>query len=383
MMFQEHTVDHIGVAVDVGSTSIGVCCVDLTHKTEILSFSFANPQYIYGADVVTRIKHCIDDSSMLHKMHMLVEEELYEQLKERLKEQYSLISVVVYSGNTTMLHIMRELSVEGMAKAPFHPVELEYAENIIARYDEKNNKSNDAEYPYKKNIYLPGFSAFVGADILTGAQVLQMGQTDAYELLIDLGTNGEMLLLNNKKGYATSTACGPVFDHVINGAKYGSESMKVIANCVKRGLIDKTGKLVDALFEKGIAIDKNFTVKQENIRNFQLAKGAIYAGIHCLLDKAGTKAGEIAKVYVSGGLGFYMDKRDAFTLKMLPEEFADKIVVSGNTSLEGAKYMLLTTDVERIHLLQKYDNIRNRTECFELANYENFQEIYMNSFDFI
>lgn len=375
------TINEIGVAVDVGSTSIGVCCVDLAHKTEILSFSFANPQYIYGADVVTRMKHCVEDSSMLYKMRALVEDGLYVKLKEYLQERYTNISCIVFSGNTTMLHILRGLSVEGLSSAPFQPVSLEYAEIKSVREDIEDKWKECCQYI--TNIYLPGISAFVGADILAGAEYLQMGKTENYELLIDLGTNGELLLLNKERGFATSTACGPVFDHVISGAKYGSESMKVIANCVKSGLIDKSGKLADALFEKGISIDKNFTIKQENIRNLQLAKGAIYAGVQCLLEKAGITAQDVAKVYISGGLGFYMDKRDAFTLKMLPKEFADKMIISGNTSLEGAKRFLLSDSEKRVKILKTWENIYKCTKSFELANCERFQEIYLNSLDFI
>lgn len=374
-------INEIGVAVDVGSTSIGVCCVDLIHKTEILSFSFANPQYIYGADVVTRIKHCLDNRDDAKKMKALVEDALQEKLSEKLGIDYQHIRRIVYSGNTVMLHILRGLSVEGLAYAPFKPMDIEYYESKGFLCEQNDvTKPKDCEVVYS---YLPGFSAFVGADILSGAWFLQMGQHTSYDLLIDLGTNGEMLLLNKEKGFATSTACGPVFDHVINGAKYGSESIKVIANCVKRGLIDETGKLVDTLFEKGILIDKNFTIKQENIRNLQLAKGAIYAGIQCLLEKAGITAEDVTKVYVCGGLGFYLDKRDAFALKMLPKEFADKIIVSGNTSLEGAKRFLLSDRAKRVEILKMWDNICKCTKSFELATCERFQEIYLNSLDFI
>ncbi len=373
MRVQEHTFNDIGVAVDVGSTTIGVCCVDLSHQMEILSFSFTNPQYIYGADVISRIKHSLEDKQTLYKMNGMLREKLHEKLQEQLKEKYEYISRIVYSGNTTMLYILRELSLDGLAEAPFKAEHLDY--------EEKNVVCMNGNHV--KEIFLPAFSAFVGADILSGAIYLEIGNHQSYELLVDLGTNGELLLLNKKQGFATSTACGPVFDHVLSGARYGSESMKIIANCVKRGLIDKTGKMVDALFDKGIVIDKNFVVKQEHIRNFQLAKGAIYAGIQCLLNRAGITANEVSKVYISGGFGFYMNSKDAFTLKMLPKEFTDKIVISGNTSLEGAKDVLLANDENRVYLLQEYDNIRNRTESFELANSASFQEIYINSLDFI
>lgn len=368
MTNQERTYSEnkIGVAVDLGSTTIGVCCVNLKDKKEILSFSFSNPQRIYGADIITRIKHCIDNPFMVKKMHLLIEEALQLHLKEYLEDAYSHICSIVYSGNTTMLHIMQEFSLNGLSRAPFQPVDLNYKEEICH------------EIPC---IFLPGFSAFAGADILAGAEYLQMGKMDAYELLIDLGTNGELLLLNKKEGFVSSTACGPVFDNVISGAKYGSEVIKTISLCVKRGLIDRTGKLADVLFEKGIFIDRNIILKQENIRNFQLAKGAVYAGIRCLMDKAGITSKDVVRVFISGGLGFYMNPRDAFTLKMLPIEFADKIEISGNTSLEGAKRILLEED-NKTQLLKEYDKLRKRTESFELANAEHFQQYYLNSLEF-
>ena len=376
----KHNNNRIGVAVDVGTTTIVVCCINLLDKKEICTFSFANPQHIYGADVVTRIRHCVDDKDKVVEMQTMLEKALHENLREYLRKDYDHIRRIVYSGNTVMLHILRGLSLDGLAYAPFEPIDINYYENKVFLSRENSDiQTKDFEVV---NCYLPSLSAFVGADILAGTHFLQMGQQQSYDLLIDLGTNGELLLLNKEKGYATSTACGPVFDHVIGGAKYGSESMQVIANCVKRGLIDQTGKLVDAFFEKGISINQNFTVKQEHIRNFQLAKGAIRAGIECLLKRAGITAQDISTVYISGGLGFYMNSKDAFTLKMFPQEFADKIVVCDNTSLEGAKQMLHMEQDDVLCLLEEYRKICNRTECFELANYEDFQECYMKSLNF-
>lgn len=367
--------DKIGVAVDLGSTTLAVSCMDMVSKKEISAFSFPNPQYRFGADVITRIRHCIDDDEMITKLSNMVEESLMEKLREELKDSYCNICRIVYSGNTAMLHILRGLSVNGLAAAPFTPVDIEYKEET------------KMENPAITVVYPPGFSAFVGADILTGAGFLQMGDTDAYDLLVDLGTNGEMLLLNKEHGYAASTACGPVFDHVLTGASYGSECIRAIANCVKRGLIDNTGKIKEPFFEKGIVIDNKFVIRQENIRNFQLAKAAIYAGIKCLCTKAEICLSDIQTVYISGGLGFYMDIKDAFTVKMLPEEFRGKVITSGNTSLEGAKKLLMAENIGEEHMekddiLFLYENIRKRTESFELADMDKFQDIYMHSLDF-
>lgn len=372
MSLEKKVNSDIGVAVDVGSTGIAISCFDLNNKTELLSFSFTNPQYVYGADIITRIKHCLTNDSMLKTMREILEDAIYTQLQQHLEDNFKQISKIVYSGNTTMLHLLQEFSVVGLSQSPFRPISLEYRERNNERIDINN----------VVDIFLPGFSAFVGADILAGVNYLEMGKTNSYELLIDLGTNGELILLNNKLGFATSTACGPVFDHAVRGAKYGSESMKAIANCVKRGLIDETGKIADAFFENGIMIEKDFVIKQENVRNFQLAKGAIYAGIQCLLKQAGISVQDVSKVYISGGFGFYMNPKDAFLLKMFPSAFRDKIVVSGNTSLEGAKKFMLLDNQEKDMLLNEYKNIRKRTECFELSNIDGFQQCFMNSLEF-
>lgn len=371
--------NEIGVAVDLGSTTIAVSCIDLISKEEIAAFSFSNPQCVYGADVITRIKHCIDKPEMLGTLKTIVIECLKDQLKKHLAEPVSAVSQIVFSGNTTMLHIMRGLSVNGLAFSPFTPIDIEYKE--------VRNQVVTVAYP-------PGFSAFVGADILAGAEYLEMGKSDKYDLLIDLGTNGEMLLLNNEKGYATSTACGPVFDHAVIGAVYGSECIKAIANCVKRGLIDKSGQIPEPFFDKGIEIDKDFVIRQQNVRSFQLAKGAIHAGIICLMEKAGITFDDINKVYISGGLGFYMDISDALTVKMLPIELKGKITVSGNTSLEGAKKMLLTDEIysnakDEVHvqsskeqLLHSYEDLQKKVCSFELANFEKFDKIYVELLNF-
>lgn len=359
--------DCIGVAVDVGSTTIAVSCVNMENAQEISTFSFPNPQYAYGADVIARIRFCMEKTENLTLLGDILKHTLKEQLYGHLGEKYAKISYIVYSGNTTMQHIIRGLPVDGLSGAPFTPVTLDHA---VVMEDGI------------KTIYPPGFSAFVGADILTGAECLSMGKSQNYDLLIDLGTNGELLLLNEQYGYASATACGPVFDSVLEGAAYGSESIKAIANCVRRRLIDSTGRIAAPFFDKGISIDRDFVISQENVRNFQLAKGAIYAGIQCLLTEAGIGAEAVANVYISGGLGFYMDIRDAFTVRMLPKEFAGKIQISGNSSLKGAKALLLSGNEGCKRVLTDYEAVRGRTKSIELAELQRFYEIYMDSLEF-
>lgn len=382
--------DKIGIGVDLGSTTIAVSCLNMMTGEEIHSFSFANPQCRYGADVITRIKHCVEQSGMTEKLDGMVWKELLHTIRD-LKEVCPITHIVI-SGNTAMQHILRGLSVDGLAAAPFKPADLGYHEDELVidweayriaaapdNLDGDKIKNNSCRV-----IFPPGFSAYVGADILTGAHYLGLGQHEMYDLLVDLGTNGEMLLVNKKQGLAASTACGPVFDHVLSGARYGSESIHAIAACVKRHLIDRTGKLAEPFFEKGIVIDKNFVIRQENVRNFQLAKGAVFAGIQCLMKEAGISGRDIRKVYISGGLGFYMDVRDAFAVGMFPEDLKEKVCTAGNSSLNGAKELLEAQEYpeRKKKLLLDYEVLCEKTESFELSNLPGFQDIYIGALNF-
>ena len=300
-------------------------------------------------------------------MHSLVINSLEKELFTHLGESASCVTELVISGNPTMLHLLRQLSVQGLSKAPFQPVTLAYEEEQLSRYH--------VNYP-------PGFSAFVGADIVSGAEFLQIGRDKAFDLLIDLGTNGELLLMNHERGFATSTACGPVFDHILTGARYGSVCIHSIATCLKRNLIDKTGLLKEPLFSTGIRLDHNIVIRQENIRQFQLAKAAIFSGIQCLLRRAEITKEDVGRVYVTGGLGFYMDLRDAFTVKLLPSDWSSIIKVSENTSLSGAIRLLMAEEDEKAAIRSTYQSLIKRTTAFELANDPAFQDFYFQSMSF-
>lgn len=356
----------VGIAVDLGTTTVGVSILELDQGRELQAFSFANPQYVYGTDVITRIRNCTENPEMLTRMGELLRSKLFSELKERTGIPEGGISEIVYSGNTAMLHIFRGMSVDGLGAHPFRPVSLAYA-----------CQETGSEYGAWSETFLPGFSAFVGADILSGAWYLGMGASAQYELLVDLGTNGELLLLNEKGGYAASTACGSVFDHTGSGAAYGSETIRVIAAARRRRILDTTGRLKPPLDQSGIGIEKGYVLRQHHIRSFQLAKGAIRAGITCLLDKAGVTAQDVGRVCISGGLGFYMDPADAFTVGLLPEEFRSRLEVTGNTSLYGAKKMILERN--RNMAMRQMDDIISRTESFELALFPDFQKIYLES----
>lgn len=366
--------NEIGAAIDLGSTSIAVSLIQLNTGEEINTCSFPNPQISYGGDVITRIRYCMEDLTHLKELSDILWNALYEKITELLQDDFIQLRIMVISGNTTMLHILQNLSVKGLARAPFEPVTTDFSEGLI---------SDKQMFSGVSVLYPPGFSAFVGGDILSGAQSLMLGQHTAYDLFVDLGTNGELLLINKDRGYASSTACGTVFDSAITGAGYGSDCIRAISQCLRRGLINKEGLLAAPYFETGICIDEKVTIKQQHIRNFQLAKGAIYAGILSLMKEAAIDFSDIGQLYISGGLGFYMNIHDAFTVKLLPKSLQGKIRVCGNTSLAGAKNLLLSKHNDTLsEILQEYQNLKSRTESIELANIKQFQSIFMESLNF-
>lgn len=357
----------IGAAVDLGSTTIAIQCMDIKSGTILKSATCPNPQYLYGADIITRIQYCIKEEHMAVVLKNIVQDTLQEQLQHLLGEHISDLKKIVISGNTVMQHILRGFPVNGLSMSPFTPFSLEAGEDVW----EFDGISVPVFYPQ-------GLSAFVGADVISGGAFLQMGNEEDYEILIDLGTNGEILLLNDKTGLATSTACGPVFDHAVSGAGYGNESIHAIANCIQRGLIDETGTIADVFFDKGIKIAKNFVIQQGNVRNFQLAKAAIYSGIICMKQNAGITWEQISKIYISGGLGFHMQLRDAFIVGLLPQPLKGKTIVSGNSSLSGAIEFLRNPDSMKKRCAQ----IVEKTTAVELANLEHFQEEYIKAMYF-
>lgn len=373
-MRQEHPLTNkYGIAIDLGSTTIELSVMDLLSDIEISTVSLPNPQRKCGADIISRIRYCQSNKAHLNELCELTRHTIQDLFRSNYNGDINDVTHMTVSGNTTMLHLLRNQSVDGLSASPFCPVTTAFSTEQCWFH------------PDITVVYPPSFSAFVGGDIVSGAYALSMGNQSNYDLLVDLGTNGELLLLNNERGFATSTACGPVFDHAIGGARYGSDCIKAIANLRKRNLIDSQGLLKEPFFEKGIQLDKGFVIKQEHIRNFQLAKGAIYAGIICLIEKAGISYDQIQNVYICGGFGFYMDIRDAFTTKMIPEPLRDKIHIMGNTSMEGAKKMLQTIHNDNddlTNLKNNLQNIVNNTSSFELANHNYFQSTFLDALNF-
>ncbi len=354
-------------AIDIGTTTIAISLVDMNNSQIIDTFTTINHQRAYGADVISRIQAANEGKGEELKEAIL--KDLLEGIESLIKE-YGLkeenIKAVVIAGNTTMGHLLMNFSCEGLGVVPFTPVDIGFIEKSFAEVFEVNKLNST------KVVLLPGITTYVGADIVSGMYACDMAKSDKHSLLVDLGTNGEMAI-GNKEGFlVASTAMGPAceggnitcgmggvpgaissisiqdgkatFQTIGNKEPIGlcgTGVLETVAELVKNELIDETGLLDEDYFDDGFVIAKtpdgeDIVFTQKDVREIQLAKSAVRAGVETLIQRAGITYDDVEHVYLAGGFGFRVDKEKAVAIGLFPEELVEKIDTVGNTSLTGA-----------------------------------------------
>jgi len=364
------------VAVDLGTTTIGMYLINAVTGEQMGVFVSLNPQQIHGADVISRISNA--NAGKKEELQALITETIENGVKKLVKERTP--KLIVISGNTVMGHLLMGYDVESLGVYPFKAEHLEQAETAICGI---------------KTILMPGISAFIGGDVVSGLYTLGFKDSKEISLLIDLGTNAEMVIGNCDRMLALSAAAGPAFDQKV----YGSQLIKAVAQILTEEKADRTGCLAEEYFELGCIAGRTL-VKQEEIRELQKAKAAVAAGITLLAREYGVQLAEIRKVYIAGGLGFYLDLDAAVEIGLFPKEFAGKMEAVGNTSLEGAyRYGLaLEQDVkdakEPDHQTDGLDyagqtkperelkELLSKVRELNLAELEGFEETYINAMNF-
>lgn len=364
------------VAVDLGTTTIGMYLINAVTGEQMGVFVSLNPQQIHGADVISRISNV--NAGKKEELQALITETIENGVKKLVKERTP--KLIVISGNTVMGHLLMGYDVETLGVYPFKAEHLEQAETAICGI---------------KTILMPGISAFIGGDVVSGLYTLGFKDSKEISLLIDLGTNAEMVIGNCDRMLALSAAAGPAFDQKV----YGSQLIKAVAQILTEEKADRTGCLAEEYFELGCIAGRTL-VKQEEIRELQKAKAAVAAGITLLAREYGVQLSEICKVYIAGGLGFYLDLDAAVEIGLFPKEFAGKMEAVGNTSLEGAyRYGLaLEQDVkdakEPDHQTDGLDyvgqtkperelkELLSKVRELNLAELEGFEETYINAMNF-
>jgi uncharacterized 2Fe-2S/4Fe-4S cluster protein (DUF4445 family) len=319
-----------------------------------------------------------------------------------------------------MIHLMMGYSCEQLGRYPFLPVYIGeikkgFSEFFGEVWRERSSHSEDnmVEEPIIAGItILPGISAFVGSDIVAGLGLCGFDQSEEICLFLDLGTNGELAIGNKDRLLVTSTAAGPAFEggnisigmgsvpgaiskiSLREGEPYpetigghnpigicGTGVIELCSELLKSGIMDATGLLREDYFEEGFLIfqedGKQLRFLQRDIRELQLAKAAIRAGIELLIKCYGCTYEAIDKVYLAGGFGFVLPIEKSVHIGLLPIQLQEKMVAIGNSSLAGALRYIIDPNFPA-----RLDKLAEVAQEIHIANQEEFQELYIKYMNF-
>lgn len=353
------------VTVDIGTTTIAMQLYDRDGRVQAV-YATVNPQTEYGADVLSRIQ-AAESTETAKKLQSMVQDVLergFLDFQKRLSENESLFAVI--AANTAMVYLLMGYDGSELGRAPF----------LVS-----HKKSICADIKGVSCVIFPCLSAFVGGDIVAGIYALGMTEAEKPVLLIDLGTNGEIVLGSKDRIMACATAAGPAFEGGANRGIWGADMVSLIAKLRQDNMIDETGLLEDAYFESGVRIG-DVCVSQKSIRQIQLAKGAIAAGIRILTREYGIEFSEISKVVLAGGFGYYLNPLDAAQIGLLPKTLAKKTVAGGNTALAGTfllgRQLLSKPQKEGVmEMVTGAEFLKCRIKIINLAEHSDFAENYL------
>ena len=391
------------IAVDIGTTTIAMELLEKKSWKRVHTVTCINSQRSYGADVISRIQASVDGKK--EELQNCIQKDLLKGMERLTREagvDMKKVERIAIAGNTTMGHLLMGYDCYTLGVFPFTPVNI----GRIKGSFEEILKSDvcDAEV-----VLLPGISTYVGGDIVSGLYACGFDKDEKLSLLVDLGTNGEMALGSKDKILVTSTAAGPAFEGgnitwgtgSVAGAicsvmiKEGKADIKTIRDqsplgicgtgvvetvteLVKNDLVDETGLMDEEFFENGFPLaltedGKTIVFTQKDVRELQLAKAAVRAGVETLLLRYGAEKDQISKVYLAGGFGCKLDKDKAIAIGMLPEEFRDRIEPVGNSSLSGVVHYL--KDEEGENILRE---LVDRSLEINLSADKDFNEFYLD-----
>jgi uncharacterized 2Fe-2S/4Fe-4S cluster protein (DUF4445 family) len=410
-------------AVDIGTTTVVVLLVDLATGEVLARAGGFNEQIRFGDNVVTRIEAAHKKENIAAMQRAIVAETiapLLRQACERAGRSPERIAGGALAGNTTMLHLLVGEDPASLGVAPFTP------QFIAGRKISAGDIGLSAVAPETPLQLLPGIAAYIGADITAGVYATGMIFDEQPSLLVDIGTNGEIVLQRGGKMFGTATAAGPAFEgcglrcgtrardgavsdidlrlnpfaletevignvplHQANGL-CGSAYLDFLATGKKSGLLAASGRFDLTVWEK---LPEQNRFMHEGRRAFRLAakngrddlrisevdvalllqaKAAIGAGIETLLDAAGLRAADLGRVYLAGGFGMHLNVANAIAVGLLPDFREEQVRVVGNTSLAGALLAL----VDRTTLAEM-ENIRALVEVVELNLTDGFEDRYI------
>lgn len=408
---KEEEPDIYMAAFDIGTTTVVGYLMDAKNGRVCAIESRMNPQAQYGADVIMRANYALEHGvKVLSDCIQNAIDELLQKLAKKADARPKDIYQVSIVGNTCMHHLFLGISPGSLVHAPYNPA---FSERLTAKAAEYGLHI----HPQAQLLMLPDIAGYVGADTCGCLLALRQDLKEEISLMIDIGTNGEMVLGNKDRMATCSTAAGPAFegakiecgmrgaagavDHVSyeDGVwKYttvdnkpavglcGSGLIDMVAQLYKAGLIDEMGHLESGQENDSIFVlvppekagnDTGVYLSQKDVREVQLAKAAIAAGIQLLMKELGITEKEIETVYIAGAFGNYMNPASACAIGLLPPELEKRVVPVGNAAGEGAKIALLNTDE-----LEATDKLVKGICFLELAASAEFQDTFVDELAF-
>lgn len=397
----------LGAAVDIGTTTVAVRLYDLADGSLLGTDSAWNAQAAFGADVISRCQYVMEHEDGLALLCENIRDQVFSLavglIRAAGKEKEALVELYL-AGNTVMEHIFMGLSPAGLAVSPFR------AESLFTGGEPRMLRG-------VKSWAAPCAAAYVGGDIMAGLLSTGLWQKEGVSLFLDVGTNGEMALGGRDGFVCCAVASGPAFEgagircgmastpgavsnicwagdgpelKVIGDGEAkglcGSGLIKLLALLLEKGLVDETGWLLPpeeapAGYEKWLGEDENGNgclylsptvfLSAADVRQLQLAKAAVAAGIAVLLEEAGLTAGDVDRVYLAGGFGAHLDPEAAAAIGMLPEELTGKTLTVGNSALAGAAMALLGQQNR-----EALEEIQKKCKYIELSGNRRFNEAF-------
>ncbi len=407
-----------GVAIDIGTTTVVAALIDMNNGEELATASRINPQKKFGLDVLTRItyelEHPEGSKEELQKTIVEAINEMVEELCSEGKVKKENIYEISIAANCTMMHFLLGVDATSIGKSPYAPV-FTKAKNISA--SDLGIKAAKCARVY----CLPSVSSYIGADIVAGAYVCELHKAEENILFIDIGTNGEIVLSKGGKLLSCSCAAGPalegmnissgmraaegaVEDVVIteNGIDLkvigeedpigicGSGILAAVKELLRTGIVKNNGAFIkkEQLEEsdyryKMIQLNGNkrefilkgtpeqLLITQGDVRQVQLAKGALLSGFYALLKQAKIDMGELDKVMIAGQFGAHLPADSLVGTGILPKEVKDKLVYVGNSSKTGAYMALMSVRVKK-----EIEDLAGEMEYMELGASEGYEKLF-------
>jgi len=409
---------NLGLAIDIGTTTLVVQLVDLVRAVIVDSEAKYNSQMKHGEDYIRRIMYANEHNALDEMQRLIVGDlnELIEILVRRNNIDPHSITCAVTAGNTAMIHFFIGLDPTGIRKEPYVPVA-----NFIPplRAAQVGLRINPRGILYT----LPSVAAYVGADITAGAVAIRLDEQRDLCLFIDVGTNGEVVLGNKDWMVCCSASAGPAFEGA--GVEYGMraargaiERVRITPDCgiliqtignrpprgiCGSGLLD----LLAEMFRAGIlgrnarfqatcaakrlvrkdgscefivvpreqsAVDDDIVITQADVSNLIRSKAAIYAAISILVKSVGVKTADIRHIFLAGGFGNYLDVRNAITLGMLPDVPPERIHFVGNTAVAGARAALLSEEA-----LKRIENVARMMTYIDLMANPKYMDEFVSA----